>query len=93
MKLTGEIKQYLKAYLKASVPFSLIYIVIYLITSFTILEFNNPFQWIIDIPSYEEVTRLGIAFYYILYLVIKIAITIKIKEKAISKANEIINNR
>jgi len=35
---------------------------IYLIKSFIIWELNNPFQWIIDIPTYSESDRFQILF-------------------------------
>jgi hypothetical protein len=31
-------------------------------------EFKNPFQWIIDIPTYDEFARVLLLFYYLAYM-------------------------
>lgn len=38
------------------------YTLVYLVKSFVIWEFTNPFQWIIDIPTYQPDTRGLILF-------------------------------
>lgn len=80
MKLKGKARKYLLSYLIVSAIVLLIYTFLYLIYSFIIFEFNNPFQWILDIPNYEKLTRLLIIFYYVLFLVIKTIVVIRIKE-------------
>jgi len=35
--------------------------------TFVILEFTNPFQWIIDLPIYENETRAGIIASILMY--------------------------
>ena len=45
-----------------------VYWSIYLIKSFVIWELNNPFQWIIDIPTYDDMQRFLIIF-YILFII------------------------
>lgn len=46
-----------------------LYIFVYLCRSFIVFEFKNPFQWIIDIPKYDEETRLFIIFFGTIYYV------------------------
>lgn len=44
-----------------------IYTIIYLFKSFAQWEFRNPFQWIIDIPTYSsDVRGLGLIFFLFL---------------------------
>lgn len=44
-----------------------LYLFIYLFRSFCVFEFTNPFQWIIDIPSYTKEDRGLILFGFIFY--------------------------
>lgn len=44
-----------------------IWIVWYFIWAFSIWEFYNPFQWIIDIPTYEWTNRFLILAYLFFY--------------------------
>lgn len=44
-----------------------IYIIIYLVGTFCLWEFRNPFQWIIDIPTYSNDSRFGILFGFVTY--------------------------
>ena len=46
-----------------------IYTVIYIATVFITWGFYNPFQCIIDIPTYGEGTRFCILFYGMIYVV------------------------
>jgi len=52
----------------------IIYWFLYLAKSFSIWEFKNPFQWIIDLPNYEIITRvvilLLVPFYYVVIIFI-----------------------
>jgi hypothetical protein len=41
------------------------YAVVYLFYTFIFWEFKNPFQWVINIPSYSGETRFLILFYFI----------------------------
>lgn len=87
-------KQYIKAYLTTSAVAVLIYTIGYLIKTFVIFQFTNPFQWVIDIPTYKESTRLIIAFYYVLYLALKIFATIRLSKhyEIDDSINEAFNN-
>lgn len=44
------------------------YLIVYTIWTFVIWEFKNPFQWIIDIPTYNDEQRsmglFAVALYY-----------------------------
>ena len=43
------------------------YTAVYLFKTFVIWEFTNPFQWIIDIPTYTDFNRFMILFYVLFY--------------------------
>jgi len=47
-------------------------VIIYLIIAFVTWEFFNPFQWIIDMPTYSSVIRFHILFLVLSYNVISI---------------------
>lgn len=53
---------------------SIVYWSIYLIKTFIIWEFNNPFQWIIDLNIYSETNRFLIIFYILFIIGVEIAI-------------------
>lgn len=38
--------------------------------TFVIWEFTNPFQWIVDIPTYDQNTRCMMCVFGVFYLVI-----------------------
>lgn len=44
-----------------------LYTLVYLCRSFILFEFTNPFQWIVDIPTYTSSQRGEILFYFICY--------------------------
>lgn len=44
-----------------------IYTFIYLCRTFILFEFTNPFQWIVDIPTYTSERRGELLFYFIVY--------------------------
>ena len=59
-----------------------IYLVVYLFTTFVIWEFTNPFQWLINLPTYSNEDRMFILFFYLFYQAVSIAtIDTLIKEK------------
>lgn len=41
-----------------------LYTVVYLIKTFIIWQIENPFKWIIQIPTYSGEARFGILFFY-----------------------------
>lgn len=45
----------------------ILYAIIYLIKSFVLWAFANPFQWIIDLPTYSSDARSLILLFYIIY--------------------------
>ena len=47
------------------------YTIVYFIKSFIIWEFTNPFQWIINMPTYSEGTRFMILFYFLVWQIIQ----------------------
>jgi hypothetical protein len=51
---------------------SALYTIYYLGRSFVIWDFENPFQWIIDIPIYNYEGRTLILFCYLFYQGIQI---------------------
>ncbi len=53
------------------------YTVIYLIKTFIIWEFKNPFEWIINLPSYDPGDRFLILFYFVAWQVIQYVIIYK----------------
>ena len=59
---------------------TIIYMIVYAVISFTIWEFKNPFQWIIDLPIKTEGIRFMILFYYVLYTVVSLILIAKIKK-------------
>jgi hypothetical protein len=44
-----------------------LYTIFYLFVSFIIFEFKNPFQWIVNIPIYNETNRFHILFSILFY--------------------------
>jgi hypothetical protein len=46
---------------------TIIYAFIYMVASFIFWEFKNPFQWIINIPTYSPDGRFAILFFYLFY--------------------------
>jgi len=52
----------------------ILYFIVYFIKSFIIWDFTNPFQWIIDIPTYEDGDRFLILFCIILWQTFQILI-------------------
>lgn len=48
------------------------YLTVYLIASFVKWELSNPFQWIIEIPTYTGGTRFMILFYFLAWHIIQI---------------------
>lgn len=71
-------REILKKHLKST---ALIYIMIYLIATFVLWEFRNPFQWIIDIPTYDEKSRFAILFCYAFYTATSLVIISESKKK------------
>jgi len=57
----------IETFKKSALITSCVYIFIYLFASFTMWEFRNPFQWIIDIPTYASIDRFLIFFFIILW--------------------------
>ncbi len=45
----------------------IIYSIVYLYNTFVIWQLKNPFQWIIDIPTYQNESRFFILFACIFY--------------------------
>jgi len=45
----------------------IIYCIVYFLTSFVLWELKNPFQWIIDLPTYDYYQRFTLLFMIILY--------------------------
>ena len=43
------------------------YLFVYVCYSFTVFEFKNPFQWIINIPTYQTEERFGIMVGFLMY--------------------------
>lgn len=65
---------------------SSLYTVVYMCVTFVIWEFRNPFQWIIDIPTYDLDGRgkvlCCVIFYYLLaFFYAKIFIDMKKKKE------------
>ncbi len=61
---------------------AVLYLIIYAIGTFIIWEFTNPFEWIINIPKYENDFRAVIIFVWahyqiILYVIVNIYINQK----------------
>lgn len=52
----------------------ILYVLIYFIKTFVTWEFNNPFQWIIDMPKYEAESRGSILIIYIFYQIVLLGI-------------------
>ncbi len=74
-------KKYL-AFKKLSIVTICLYIISYLIYSFIVFEFNNPFKWIINIPTYDNEVRAVLLGYWIIYYVVGYYIIYsEIKEK------------
>jgi len=46
------------------------YLGIYLIKTFVMWELTNPFQWIIDLPTYDSAHRAAILFTYAFFALI-----------------------
>ena len=68
MKLDKEL---VRLWLKGSGVFWIGYAIIYLCKSFVIFEFTNPFQWILDVPSYDGIQRFNILGMYMLWMFFK----------------------
>lgn len=51
-----------------------IYWSVYLIKTFIIWEWKNPFQWIIDVPTYDEMTRFMLIFYILFFIGVEICV-------------------
>lgn len=47
-----------------------IYFCVYIVLSFCWWDFKNPFQWIINLPTYDFIDRFFIIFLLILYNVL-----------------------
>ena len=47
---------------------TMLYTIIYLFKSFIVWNLTNPFQWIINIPTYDGVDRFMILFFVLFYL-------------------------
>jgi hypothetical protein len=56
-----------------------LYTFIYLFKVFTDFYFSNPFQWIIDIPTYKNEDRGFILFGFLTYQITSITIIYQIK--------------
>jgi len=53
----------MKEVIKLNLMFNITeYTIVYLFKTFIIWEFTNPFNWIINLPSYDGVIRFGILF-------------------------------
>ncbi|MBL4654175.1 MAG: hypothetical protein JKY53_15125 [Flavobacteriales bacterium] len=59
------------------------YTVIYFIGTFVVWEFRNPFQWIIDLPTYENEHRFFIFLSVLIYYGILFAIATGINNKTL----------
>ena len=46
---------------------SSIYIICYAVKTFIIWEFTNPFEWIINMGTYDPSTRGGILLFYVIF--------------------------
>ena len=46
---------------------TIIYLVVYLFVSFMYWNFNNPFQWVIDLPNMDSSHRACVLSYIIMY--------------------------
>lgn len=57
---------------------TIVYIIIYLMKSFITWNLTNPFQWIIDIPTYDSVDRFLILIFMLFYLIINNVISYNI---------------
>ena len=55
-----------KTILKQLKVIFIIYLIVYSGYTFSIFEFKNPFQWIIDIPSYSNGDRFFLLFGWLL---------------------------
>ncbi len=60
-------KELTRVILYNSIISSINYLIVYLIRSFIIWQFNNPFQWIIDIPTEGREYRMVVLFCVTLY--------------------------
>ncbi len=61
----------------------IIYVIVYLIYTFSIWRFKNPFEWIIDMPTYRNEDRFAILFGILFYTTISIGIHyISLNDKA-----------
>ena len=73
---------YIIALTRHTVQTIALYIVIYLYSTFVIWKFENPFQWIIDIPTCDDKDRAMILSYFIMYVGISLFVHYQIvKEK------------
>lgn len=71
--MNNKTLQYIKYYSLLSAS---IYFTVYMIRAFCIWDFTHPFQWIIDIPKMDTTYRTMLLFYWMIYIVVKNAITI-----------------
>ena len=59
-----------------------IYLVVYTIWTFVMWEFRNPFQWIIDIPTYNYEHRgMGLFAFALYYFFLTLILSDKEKER------------
>lgn len=64
-------KELIKLWLQGSGIFWIGYTIVYLCKTFVVFEFTNPFQWVLDISSYDNMQRVNILMSYICWLIFK----------------------
>lgn len=74
-----------KILLKQLLISSGLYAFVYFFRTFVIFEFRNPFQWIIDIPSYSPEARFLLLFLIICYYSITLFIIYVNNKKILNK--------
>lgn len=57
---------------------ALLYTAVYLSATFIMWEWKNPFQWVIDLPTYDGESRGAIFVSFIMYWGINIAANIAV---------------
>lgn len=74
-------KKSIIALLKKTLKINIIaYATIYIIFSFVMWQLKNPFQWIIDIPTYEPPERFCLLILYFTYQFIVIGVILTNKQ-------------